>query len=343
VNQDARACFRGAGMAAALAVGLAMLVAPAARSQTTGAATNAADVSKLPVCGTRAGASARARPASAAQRLRTAVRRVAESAATQPVQGTLTLDQEDQETVTSAAFGRSKDPQPLTLVYRVAGCRVTDRLPLPSNPLRTGPVKSAGSRMLPLGAVHVDDADADGDRYVVHLRILASSDGASDQPRAPGRRPSASHDFTVKAGSYTSFVRLKANWMRPVATPVTVTRSESQLWMPIGIGIAGAGCGFLLFWLARQIHHEDLLVRDRVLWFTAAASIIVGAGSAFFTNYLNQDVWTWNANGLALFTAAFSASTAGVAAGLLTGIYKNPTVAKEGADGGTGEAAEGRK
>jgi hypothetical protein len=87
-----------------------------------------------------------------------------------------------------------------------------------------------------------------------------------------------------------------------------------------------------------------LLVKETwVLWFAAAASIIVGAGSAFFTNYLNQDVWTWNANGLALFTAAFSASTAGVAAGLLTGIYNNTTSAKEGAEGGTGEAAEGSK
>src|ERR1700750_431015 len=161
-------------MPAARVLGLALLVAPAARSETAGAAN--ADVSKRPVCGTPARAAAQPRSTSATQRARTSLGRAAESAATPPVQGTLTLDQEDQQTVTSAAFGRSKDPQALTLVYRVAGCRVTDGLPLPSNPVPTGPVKTAGSRMLPLGAVRVDDADADGDRYVVHLRIVAASD-----------------------------------------------------------------------------------------------------------------------------------------------------------------------
>lgn len=72
-----------------------------------------------------------------------------------------------------------------------------------------------------------------------------------------------------------------------------------------------------------------------MLWLTAAVSIAVGAGTAYLTNYLNQDVWTFDANGVALFTAAFSASTTGVAAGLLTGIY-NTTQA-----GGVGGQADG--
>ena len=97
------------------------------------------------------------------------------------VLATLTLDQEDQETVTAATFGRSTDPQPLTLVYRVSGCRVVDTLPLPRSPLPTGPVNTVGARALPLGSVQIDDVEADGDRYVVHLRVFVSSGKASDQ------------------------------------------------------------------------------------------------------------------------------------------------------------------
>jgi len=318
LSDDAKLHVRGVRVAVALAVGLALGCAPAALAQTTARTTGPAsetgagpDVSKLPICG-------RPAPPPPAAARRTPLRRSAAKspAITSPALGTLTLDQEDQETVTSAAFGRSTDPQPLTLVYRVAGCRVTDALPRPTSPLPTGPVRTAGSRTLPGGTVQVEDVDADADRYVVHLRIYASADSAPAGPASP--------DATVGAGSYTGFVRLKAAWMHTVATPVTVTRSENRLWVPIGIGILGSACGFFLFWLVRRIHHDNLLVKEKpVLIATGVASVVVGAGSAFFTNYINQDVWTWSANGLALFTAAFSASTAGVAAGLLTGIYKD--------------------
>jgi putative flippase GtrA len=288
----------------------------------------------------------------------------------EPIRATLTLDQEDQETVTGAAFNRSTDPQPLTLVYRVAGCRVKDDLPLPRSPLPTGPVKTAGARPLPLGSVQIDDVDADGDRYVVHLLVFVSSDKASEQggtpqpeattqPRAsatpaqtattgPTRpdstqaslRTSPPREFSVDPGSYTSFVRLKAPWLRTVATPVTVTRSEDTEWIPIGIGIAGGLSGFFLFWLLRKIHGQDLLVKETwVLWLTAGVCVAVGAGTGFFTNYINQDIWTFNANGLALFTAAFSASTAGVTAGLLTGIYKTTATANVTAPPGGGGGA----
>jgi hypothetical protein len=98
---------------------------------------------------------------------------------------------------------------------------------------------------------------------------------------------------------------------------VTVTRSEDSEWIPLGIGVLGGLCGFFVFWLLRKIHNDDLLVKETwVLWLAAIVSVVVGAGTAFVTNYFNQDVWTVDANGLALFIAAFSASTGGVAAGL---------------------------
>jgi hypothetical protein len=312
-----------------------------------------AEVAKLPVCGQPAPVATISTPkrdgkAKASKRRKRA--RAAQTAKAQPTRATLTLDQEDQETVTSAAFGRGTEPQPMTLVYRVNGCRVTDDLTLPVSPLPTGPVKTAGARPLPLGAVQIDDADADADRYVVHLWVYVSSRKASNQggtampetptPAATPSRSSAnvaafpgvtSNQFEVGPGSYTSFVRLKAPWMRTVATPVTVTRSEDTELIPIGIGIAGGIAGFGLFWLLRLIHGESLFVKKRVLGFTALVCVVVGAGTAFFTNYLNQDIWTFNANALALFTAAFTASTAGVTAGLLTGIYKEkPTAITDG-------------
>jgi hypothetical protein len=290
------------------------------------------EVADLPVCGQPA-----ATPSAGAVKATDGL--AAESSTVEDrVLATLTLDQEDQETVTAATFGRSTDPQPLTLVYRVSGCRVVDTLPLPRSPLPTGPVNTVGARALPLGSVQIDDVEADGDRYVVHLRVFVSSGKASDQggtsnpASAAGSGPTATAasavasppgEFSVDPGSYTSFVRVKGEWLRTVATPVTVTRSEDTESIPLGIGALGGLCGFFVFWLLRKIHEDDLMVKERwVLWFAAAASVVVGTVTAFVTNYLNQDVWTVESNALALFIAAFSASTGGVAAGLLTGIYK---------------------
>lgn len=344
-------------------------------------------IADLPVCGQpattsnarrskSAGASSksRTRRTAGAKRKRTAKRRAVRrkrAARRSPVRATLTLDQEDQETVTAATFGRSTDPQPLTLVYRVSGCRVTNALPWPRSPLPTGPVKTTGARALPLGGVQIDDVEADGDRYVVYLRVFVSSGKASDQggisnpsaatstatttstaPSATTTAPTTStapgpggtdttaatsppDEFSVDPGSYTSFVRLKAQWLRTVATPVTVTRSEDSEVIPLGIGVLGGLCGFFVFWLLRQIHDDDLLVKETwVLWLAAMVSVVVGAGTAFLTNYLNQDLWTMEDNGLALFIAAFSASTGGVAAGLLTGIYKTEAANAARDDGG---------
>jgi hypothetical protein len=313
------------------------------------------DVANLPVCGQPAPVAASSSSKGDGKAKGAKARKRAAAAKAESTRATLTLDQEDQETVTAAAFGRGTAPQPMTLVYRVGGCRVTDELALPVTPLPTGPVKTAGARPLPMGAVQIDDVDADGDRYVVHLRVFVSSHKAEDQggtarPEAPTPTPtrtsasvagfpgitSSADQFEVGPGSYTSFVRLKAPWMRPVATPITVTRSEDTEWIPIGIGILGGLSGFILFALLRQIHGDSLFVNGALVGFTGVVCVVVGAGAAFFTNYLNQEIWTFNANGLALFTAAFSASTAGVTAGLLTGIHKEKPKAtkKSGAGGG---------
>jgi hypothetical protein len=361
----------------------------------TGSAGGQTSIIELPVCGQPTTTSAaprststaprsksRSRKTTGAKRTRTAKRRATRrkratrgsttaardagpSTGEDRFRATLTLDQEDQETVTAATFGRSTDPQPLTLVYRVSGCRVTDALPWPRSPLPTGPVKTTGARALPLGAAQIVDVEADGDRYVVYLRVFVSSGKASDQggtskpstaitptpsggpatgsadgAATPDGAPTTPNEFSVDPGSYTSFVRIKAAWLRTVATPVTVTRSEDSEWIPLGIGVLGGLCGFFVFWLLRKIHDDDLLVKETwVLWLAAIVSVVVGAGTAFVTNYFNQDVWTVDANALALFIAAFSASTGGVAAGLLTGIYK--TTAADAAGGGGGGGGSG--
>jgi hypothetical protein len=390
--------------AVTLACALAVLCTPlsaSAQTTSTGTGTRSStakasvrpqtNIAKLPVCGQPAssakssGSSRTTKPkrgTAGTPKKKTAAKRTgkrnkrrqgaggkkaAASVGRQPVRATLTLDQEDQETVTAAAFGRTTDPQPLTLVYRVSGCRVTADLSLPRSPLPTGPVSTAGARPLAFGSVQIDDVDADGDRYVVYLRVFVSSDKAKKQggivrpsatatetPTGDGAAGSTetsapvsqAAEFSVPPGSYTSFVRLEADWMHTIATPVTVTRSEDSEWIAVLIGMAGGASGFIIFMVLRVIHGKNLLIKEKwVLWFTAAVSIGVGAGTAYFTNYLNQEVWTFNANGVALFTAAFSASTAGVAAGLLTGIYNTDQAG--GLDGhgdgggGAGAAAGG--
>jgi hypothetical protein len=64
-------------------------------------------------------------------------------------------------------------------------------------------------------------------------------------------------------------------------------------------GLIGAALGFGAFALVRVLHDERLNVHGWVLITAGLVSIGIGVGTAYYTNYLNQDVWTMDANGLA--------------------------------------------
>src|SRR4029453_13727710 len=69
------------------------------------------------------------------------------------------------------------------------------------------------------------------------------------------------------------------------------------------------GVWFFFFMLLHAFARATLLESGWRIAIAGAISIGVGAYVAYTTNYLNQDVWTFGANIIALLTAAFTAAT----------------------------------
>jgi hypothetical protein len=221
-----------------------------------------------------------------------------------PVKATLALDGQSEELVSDASFERSTGTELLTLVYNVSGCELTGSEAGPR--LRMYP-PADGERIAP-GVIALDgDPSIETSRYIVHLK---ASSGA------------------FNPGTYAGFVEIKAAWLNPVRTPISLSRSENNAMVPVGWGAAGGLAGFLLFAILRWFHSADLLVSRLQLGVAGVLAVVVGAAITYKTHYLNQDVWTSSANGTAAFVVGLTASTSGVMTALLAAVWREPGSAR---------------
>jgi membrane protein YqaA with SNARE-associated domain len=112
--------------------------------------------------------------------------------------------------------------------------------------------------------------------------------------------------------------------MNRTVTPVTISRSENRWMLVILLAAVGALGGFLGFWILHKMSGEKLRPgRGRPI-IAGVLSVGIGAGVAYKSNYLNQDVWTTSANTWALWTAAFTAATSGpLVTGVLGKLYED--------------------
>jgi hypothetical protein len=135
--------------------------------------------------------------------------------------------------------------------------------------------------------------------------------------------------------------------MHRTGTPVAISRSDNRWLRVMGIAALGAFGGFLFFWFVHAFSRAKLLVGRGRLCIAGALSVGIGAFVAYKTNYLNQDVWTFAANGYALLAAAFTAATSGhFLTGLLGKVYDDqkaldPDPKREPGQAITGEVVPG--
>jgi uncharacterized membrane protein YeaQ/YmgE (transglycosylase-associated protein family) len=207
---------------------------------------------------------------------------------------------------TDAAFGRKTVPRQLTLVYKITGCtaqpshdeplqdphfppRLYD--PPTGDPIPPGSLKSGGD----------PDLDVDLQQYIVHLQIAADD---------------------VDPGSYGGLVELRAPWMTPVQTPVTVSRSEDNMLVPMVWGAIGALAGFALFAILGWFKRQKLALSVMQVIIAAAVAVVVGAIAAYLTNYKAQSVWTSSENWSGAAGVGLTASTSGVMTALLAAFWK---------------------
>jgi hypothetical protein len=229
---------------------------------------------------------------------------------------TLALADQDPETVAGATYGRDTGERQMTLVYTASGCRLADDLPAPLDPPPIGPPKDQTLDTVPYGVIRLNGSpDIDGNQYIVHLTVSTSPAAFKNQD---GKEVQPSFD----PGTYAGFLHLRAPWLHRVGTPVAISRSDNQ-WLKVAVlASIGALAGFVGFALLHWFAQADLLVGTLRFAFAGAASVVIGGGTAYLTNYLNQGVWTFGANGRALVFAAFTAATTGpVVTGLLTKVY----------------------
>ena len=255
-----------------------------------------------------------AQPAGTAEPLCGQAARAADGASPKVARAELALDGQSDELVTDATFKRGTGTRMMTLIYNVTGCEMPAKAPAPQQPLRIYPAKTGDQ--IPAGVITLDGSpDVEGSRYIVHLK--ASSDA-------------------FDPGSYNGFVEIKAPWLKTVRTPVTVSRSENRVLVPLGLGGLGAVAGFALFGLLRWYRKNDLLVSRAKLVLAGVVSVVAGAFAAYATNYLSQDVWSSAENARAALGVGFTASTSGVMTALLAAVWSAdaPGAARGGPAGG---------
>jgi putative flippase GtrA len=257
--------------------------------------------------------------------------------ATEPVKATLALAATDPETVAVALYGRKTGPRPLTLVYTVSGCKLAAGLSAPSDPPTIGPPTDNKLTTIPKGVIRLDDdPEIDGNQYVVHMQVLTSP------PQYTDARLHKKFSPKFDPGTYAGFVNLKAAWMHRTATPIAISRSENRWQRVLLIALLGALGGFVFFMLLHAFSQAKLLATGWRIAIAGVLSVGIGAYVGYTTSYLNQDVWTFGANTIALLTAAFTAATSGqLVTGLLGKVYDDHTQLTETQHPVTAEEAPG--
>jgi hypothetical protein len=218
----------------------------------------------------------------------------AEPASDRPVRATLTLD--DKSSRVALPFKRDNGRQSMTLFFNAAGCDLPTE---PTKP-RLLVITKSGSGDLK-DAVSVKSVDVDQSEFVLTLDVNAAK---------------------FKPGAYDALVSARSSYLASNRTPISVSRSENRLWLPVLLGVAGGLVGFVLFLVLHA--KSELGVRGPILVIVALACLGAGAFAAL-VSYWDQEVWKLDDNWRATATAGFTGATTGAMVGLLGILFKpNP-------------------
>lgn len=202
---------------------------------------------------------------------------------------------------TDLRFERSTDPGTLSLIFRVTGC---DLAPGALEPTMTVlPPPRGGEKKVNDDAVEFKSAQADPHSIEVLLDV--------------------DPDY-VDPGSYGALIALRAPYIATTRTPISVSRSEPNALIPLGWGALWGVLGMAFFSLLRRIKRIPMTVSRRWLFFAGVVAACVGA-AVVYGNYLDQEVWAFEQNGLAAAGTGFSAGTSGVMTTLLGAMWGSDT------------------
>ena len=99
-----------------------------------------------------------------------------------------------------------------------------------------------------------------------------------------------------KPGTYDGKLVVRSPYLSSNRTPISVSRSESRIWIPILIGAITGLAGLIWFALLRGASQAQLTVEPR--WLLVLSGVCMVAGMvAVFISYWDQNVWTLDENG----------------------------------------------
>jgi hypothetical protein len=219
---------------------------------------------------------------------------------------TLTLQD---DSVAGIAYGRDTDDRTLLLRFRAEGCELAPGGAAPDLEV----VPKQGLEQLPDGVVSLVRARRDGNEFSVRLAV------------DPDR---------FDPGSYGGFVEIRAGDVTTTRTPIALSRSESNLAWPLLIGAIGGLAGLVWFAL---LHSARGTVDGRFRALHYGVVFIAASVAGIFsvtTQYLDQEVWSVEDNGLAALVAAFTGATTGAMATAISVLWRVPDRGAETAKAG---------
>jgi hypothetical protein len=181
-----------------------------------------------------------------------------------------------------------------------------------------------GSKDLDDDVLSVKSVDADASEFVVKVDVDASK---------------------FKPGIYDGLIAMRAPYVGPNRTPISVSRSEDRVWLPMLLGAIAGLAGLVWFALLKAVTNTKLAVPKRMLpWVALACTLacMVAGVLAVFVSYWDQDVWSLNDNLVSALTAGFTGATTGAMVALLGVVWKQP-VATNAAPPASGPPAPARR
>ena len=213
-----------------------------------------------------------------------------------PARATLTLDEKSSKT--HLLFKRETGHREISLVFIAAGCDLPRALRHP----RLVVLPEQGSWELPLGVLTVKSAEVFGAEFLLKVDVNASK---------------------FKPGTYDGKLVIRSQYLNSNRIPISVSRSESRIWVPMLIGAITGLAGLIWFALLKGASQAQLTVEPRWLLVLSAVCIVAGM-LAVFISYWDQNVWTLDENLIASAVAGFTGATTGAMTGVLGVVWATP-------------------
>lgn len=213
----------------------------------------------------------------------------------QVARAVLTLDSNSTTTVT---YKRDMGRKRLHLIFTARGCALDSSLPDPAAEV----LPKQGADEIPATSISVQNTRLDASELAVGFHVDSE---------------------TFEPGSYEGLVEVRAPYLATSRTPLAVSRSESNFWIPVGIGALAGLLAFAWFSAIKAATREKLQIGWRWMIVVALGACGFGAFSVL-SAYWSQDVWTIDDNLLSAIVAATTGATTGTMATVLAAIWRAP-------------------